>query len=68
MAGKTSFTVTPTVKTVEYPTVSIDQWGSSTVSYQPMQISYFSVTLPTVAPEISTGWHPPIDWLRHGEE
>lgn len=41
------YTIPITVRTVQVPTITVDQWGTTNVTYQPMEIVYGSVTLPT---------------------
>jgi hypothetical protein len=37
------------VTTVQAPVCTIDQWGTTHVTYEPLQLVYASVTFPTVA-------------------
>lgn len=46
---RATVSIPTTVRIVQVPTITVDQWGTTSVTYQPMEIIYGSVTLPTMA-------------------
>jgi len=38
---------TPTVYTVQAPTISFDYWGNAVVNYKPLRLSSYFATFPT---------------------